>query len=209
MRKLLILFLLLIFAFTLTGCFKKPGPALKVEEEKSMTTLSGKKVLMIIASKDFRDEEYLKPREILEREGIEVKVASSSLEEAQGMFGTQVKPDISLDEVNVADFEAIIFVGGVGASEYWDNSTAHKIVKETVVQNKVLAAICLAPVTLAKAGVLSGKKATVWSSEKGELEENGAEVVDQDVVVDGKIITGSGPQAAQEFGKMIVRVLAE
>ena len=81
-------------------------------------------------------------------------------------------------------------------------------------KQKILAAICIAPAILAKAGVLEGKNATVWSSvlDKGPikiLEENGANYVEKDVVVDGNIITANGPQAASEFGRKIVEILKE
>ena len=76
-------------------------------------------------------------------------------------------------------------------------------------QDKLLAAICFAPVTLARAGVLDGKRATVWKSEKGQLTAAGAEYVAERVVTDGKLITGDGPTAAETFGKALVKALAE
>lgn len=208
MKRFLIISLLLILSLTISGCGKKTQPEGTVTP-KPMADLSNKKILMIVAKKDFRDEEYQKPREVLEREGAEVKIGSSSLEETEGMFGIKVKPDILLSEAKAEDFDAIIFVGGVGASEYWQDATAHKIALEAMAQNKVLAAICIAPVTLAQAGVLAGKNATVWSSEKTKLEEKGANYLEEDVVQDGKIITASGPKVAQEFGEKIAMVLAE
>ena len=77
-----------------------------------------------------------------------------------------------------------------------------------------MAAICIAPEILAKAGVLKEKKATVWSSSIDQgpvefLENEGAEHVEEPVVVDGKIITGNGPEAATEFGQKIVEVLRQ
>jgi len=88
------------------------------------------------------------------------------------------------------------------------------VARETISQNKVLASICISPVILAKAGVLKGKKATVWSSpmDRGPvkiLQNNGAIYEDKPVVVDGKIITGNGPGAAEEFGQAIIEVLTK
>ena len=170
-------------------------------------SLKGKKALMIIASQNFRDEELEKPREILRGKGIKVTIASSSLNIAKGMLGLRIKPDILIENAQVEDYDAIIFVGGTGATEYFNNSIAHQIVQKAYKQNKVLAAICIAPVTLANAGVLSGKKATVWKSERKTLEAKGAIFTGNSVEVDGKIITANGPQAAEQFGKAIVEAL--
>ncbi len=173
-----------------------------------MEKLTGKKVVMIIAEKNFRDEELLEPKKILEEEGASVTLSSTALRTATGMFGAKVTPDILVSEVKVDEYDAIIFVGGAGASQYWNDSTAYSIAGETVQKNKILCAICIAPVTLANAGVLSGKKTTVWESERAKLEAKGASYTRNPVEIAGKIITASGPQAAQEFGRAIVRALA-
>lgn len=173
----------------------------------TMSKLQGKKVLMIIANQNFRDEELLKPRDLFIKEGMEVVLASSSLETSRGMLGATVKPDILINNIKAEDFEAIIFVGGTGASEYWNNPIAHKIVKEAVSLNKLICAICIAPVTLANAGILDKKKATVFHSEVKAIKRKGAIYTGKAVEVDGNIITAEGPQAAEEFGKTIINLL--
>lgn len=165
------------------------------------------KIAMIIAKKDFRDEELLLPKSIFEDAGYKVVVFSVSLGKAQGMLGAVVNVEDTIDRIKSKDFEAVIFVGGVGASRYWDNQTAHDIAKDTLANNKVLGAICIAPVILANAGVLEGKRATVWSSERGRLETSGAKYTGASVEVDGNIVTGSGPQAAEEFAKAVLRLI--
>jgi len=174
---------------------------------EKMVELKEKKVLMIIAERNFRDEELLKPRKILEDGGVKVIVASTSLQQARGMLGATVKPDILLSSVKVQDYDVITFVGGSGASQYWNDPLAHSVAQEAVEKGKILCAICIAPVTLANAGVLSGKKATVFSSEISKLEAKGAIYTGKPVQVEGKIITGEGPQAAEEFGEAIVKAL--
>lgn len=168
------------------------------------STVWAQNAVMIIAKKDFRDEELLQPKEILEKEGIEVTIASSSLSKSRGMLGTIVKPDITLDEVEVDDYDIIIFVGGMGASQYFYDPKAHKIAQEAANKGKVLGAICIAPVILANAGVLKGKNATVWSSECGSLEAQGAHYTGKPVEIDGMVVTANGPKAAEEFGGAIV-----
>jgi len=174
--------------------------------------LTGKKIAIIIAYKDFRDEEYFIPKEVLENAGAEIKTASTKKGTAIGADGGEVEIDLLVSEINPADFDAIVFIGGPGALKYLDNEDSYQLAKETISQNKVLAAICISPVILAKAGVLEGKKATVWSSpmDRGPvkiLENNGAIYQDESVVVDEKIITGNGPAAAEEFGETIIGVL--
>lgn len=169
--------------------------------------LNGKKVLMVIASNQFRDEEYQKPREILEREGAKVTVASSSLQESTGMLGLKVTPDLLLKDAKMESFDAVIFVGGMGATEYWDNPDAHRIAKSSFDAGKPTTAICLAPMTLANAGLLKGKKATIWKDVVGDFKTKGVVYTGSPVEKDGTLITGSGPAAAEEFGRALVEAL--
>lgn len=168
-----------------------------------------KKVLMVIASNIFRDEEYFEPKKILNQAGIKVVTASSGLNEATGTLGAKVKPEVLLSEVKSADYDAVVFVGGAGSREYWNDKKAHAIAKETLAQGKTLAAICIAPVTLARAGVLKNKKATVFPEEKDALMDAGAKYISAPAVQDGNIITASGPGAAGEFGRLILKNLTQ
>lgn len=166
-----------------------------------------KNVLFIIANRNFRDEEFEKPYEILSKVA-KITIASSSLQEAIGMLGKKVKPNITIENVNVEQYDAIIFIGGSGAKEYFNNSIALKIARDANEKNKILGAICIAPIILARAGVLNYKNATVWDGEFiDELERNGAKYTGKDVEIDGNIITANGPNAAEKFGKEIERML--
>ena len=171
--------------------------------------IDGKRIVMIIASKNFRDEELKVPRAIFIKQGAKVVVACSSLKPARGMLGAVVKPDILLKSIDVRKFDAIVFVGGSGASEYWDDKTAHIIARQAVKYGKVLAAICIAPVILANAGILKGKLATVWASERRRIEAKGARYTAKSVQLHGKIVTANGPTAAKSFAEAIVRLLAK
>jgi protease I len=179
--------------------------------ETKMPEVKGKKAVMIIAFRDFRDAEYFVPKEILEKAGIEVKTASNKMGTAIGADGGDTNVDLLVSQIKVADFDAIIFVGGPGCLDALDNEDSYKVARETVSQNKVLAAICISPVILAKAGVLKGKRATVWNdfakTQAKILEKEGAIFEDKPVVVDGKIVTANGPKAAKEFGNTILELL--
>jgi len=202
--------MLAIIGVLFVGCKEKEGelqiPKEEVTEEKA---LAGKKIVMIIAPQNFRDEELIQPKSILAEKGAEVKVACTSLETAGGMLGAEVNPDMLISDIKPDQWDAIILVGGTGASRYWEDFSIHSMLNEAVKQNKIVGAICIAPVTLANAGILSGKKATVFSSGVQKLKDKGAECTGKDVERDGNIITASGPQAAKEFGNAIAQALIE
>lgn len=172
--------------------------------------LQGKSVLMIIASDDFRDEEYMQPRSILEEAGAEITVASSYTRKSTGMLGkVSVTPDVALEEVDTLRYDAVVFVGGSGADEYWDDATAHRMATTAYENGRVLGAICIAPITLARAGLLEGRRATVFSSEVENLKKSGAVYTGAAVERDGNLITADGPQSAEEFGRVLKEALAE
>ena len=171
-----------------------------------------KTTVMIVAFRNFRDPEYFVPKQILESAGVEVKTASNQMGTAIGAEGGRVKVDLLVSDIKPADFDAVIFIGGPGCLESLDNEDSYKAAKETVARSKTLASFCISPVILAKAGVLENKRATVWRSVVSRntvviLEENGAIYTPESVVVDGKIITADGPEAAKEFGEAIVESL--
>ncbi|HEX16254.1 MAG TPA: DJ-1/PfpI family protein [Deltaproteobacteria bacterium] len=167
------------------------------------------RILMIIAPEGFRDEELRVPKAFFEGRGFQVTIASATKGEARGMFGMRVKPDIELKEADVTRYDAVVFVGGVGAQRYFSNPEALRIAREAAQAGKVLGAICLAPGILARAGVLKGKRATVWASEGKTLKAMGAKYTGRPVEVDGLIVTANGPQAAEVFARQILELLAK
>jgi len=174
--------------------------------------LANKKIALVIAFRDFRDVEYFIPREILEEAGAQIITVSTQKGVAVGADGGEVEVNLAAPEVNVENFDAVAFIGGPGMGQNLENEDFQKIAKEAVKAEKVIGAICIAPALLAKAGVLTGKKATVWSSPLDKsaikmLKEGEAEYVPEDVVVDGKIITASGPQAAKQFAEKLIKAL--
>jgi protease I len=166
-----------------------------------------KKVLMVIAPDNFRDEEYREPRRILEEKGCAVTVASTHTRPSKGMLGLMVTPDTTLDRVKASDFDAVIFVGGYGAETYYADPRAHALAADTVSRGKPLGAICVAPTILANAGLLKGKNATVWESQSKALLAGGARYTARPVERDGSIITADGPTSAIPFGDEVARAL--
>jgi protease I len=125
---------------------------------------------------------------------------------ATGKVGTKVKVDITLDQVKVPDYDAIVFVGGPGSFDYHHDPKAHRIAQEAVREGKILAAICGAPPILGYAGVLKGKKATMFD-DTGDLSKCGATYTGKGVEIDGKIITATGPETAKAWGEAIIKTL--
>ncbi|KKQ68659.1 MAG: hypothetical protein A3F95_02070 [Candidatus Nealsonbacteria bacterium RIFCSPLOWO2_12_FULL_39_31] len=174
--------------------------------------LVNKSVAMVIAFRDFRDEEYFIPKRTLEEADAKIETFSDSLGQAMGMSGGEAEVDGLIENLNSKNYDAVLFIGGSGADDYIDNPACHKIVRETIEAGKTVGAICIAPAILAKARVLSGKKATVWSSALDKsmvklLKDCGAVYRSDPVIADRNIVTASGPDFAEEFALKIIEVI--
>lgn len=182
----------------------------KGQEEKEATEMNSKmakKAVLIIASRSFRDEELFETQKELEKANIDTVIASTKTGVIRGMLRGKAEAAMLINDIVVDDYDAIIFIGGSGAREYFDNSVALNIARQAARKKKVLAAISIAPSVLANAGVLDGLRATCFSTEKFKLKKGGAKYTGADVEQDGLIITGKGPRAANEFGKTIANAL--
>lgn len=183
-------------------------------QQNTNNKMKNKQVLFIIASRDFRDEEYFIPRDILEENGFQITVASDRRGVAIGVHGNDVSIDLEGKDIDISKFVAVIFVGGAGAIKYLDNNIFYQVARDTLTKDIFLAAICIAPLILANAGILNGKKATIWSSAEEKkpikiLKEKGAIYKEEGVVCDGNIITASGPDQATLFAQKILEVLGK
>lgn len=175
------------------------------------------KVVFIIAPEGFRDEELTIPLEILKKEGIEIDIASTIQGECTGANGTVVKSNKTLGEINVANYDGIVFIGGPGTILIRKEAFALSIAREANEQKKVLGAICWATTILAKSHTMKGRKATVWKGMDHEYGRSTQQVlemfevifVDEPVVIDYNIITADGTKSAEKFGKGLVKLLKE
>jgi len=177
-----------------------------------------KAVLFLAAG--FEEIEAASVADVLRRGGVEVVVAGlqeqagagagAGAGAVEGGHGIRVVPDTTVGEVEVEDFDAVVLPGGYPGYENLGNDRrVLDAVKSAVEQGKVVAAICGAPTVLAKAGVLKGKRATIFPGMEAWLTAAGAEVrpLSERVVVDGKIVTSQGPWTALEFGVKLVEIL--
>ncbi len=166
-----------------------------------------KQILMIIAPEQYRDEELTEPRDLFKTQGWHVETVSTQTGDANGMLGAVETISKTVEDVDGVQYDAVVVVGGGGSPEHlWDNETIHTIVNQVYKSGKTVAAICLSGAVLAKAGLLSGKKATVWNDDTAieALKTGGAQYTGEPVTADGRIITANGPEAATAFGKAVI-----
>lgn len=164
-------------------------------------------IVMVIAPSVFRDEEYDIPKRVLESRGATVTTASTAPGEAVGKLGMIAHPTMSVVDAASRTWDAVVFVGGAGASVFFDDSAAHDLARDALGHGSVLAAICVAPSTLARAGLLNGVRATAFPSQRADLEAHGARWTGESVTVDNTVITANGPEAAADFGQSIADML--
>ena len=164
------------------------------------------KALIILAHSGYQDIEYAGTREGLENAGNEIVIGAVDTGTCTGSLGGNEEATVALRDVKVTDYSHIAYIGGPGAVLLATDPDALKIANEAYRKEIPLGAICIAPTILAKAQGLEGKRATVWNGDGAQqevLETYGAEFTGEAVTIDGKIVTGNGPDAAIEFGKML------
>lgn len=168
------------------------------------------KLLLVIAPDRFRDEELFVPMRIFEEAGINCEIASTKTGECSGMLGGSANAVIAIEDADSEAFDGIVIIGGMGAQDYlWTHDGLNALVKKFYQSGKVLAAICLAPVVLARAGVLKGRQATVFKSPASlrEMKIGGADLVNMPVVADMNLITAEDPQYSGMFAELILEKL--
>lgn len=170
-------------------------------------------IAMLIAPEQFRDEELFVPKKAFEDAGYTVHVYSTRHGEAVGMLGGTFNVTEVFDEATPkpADADALIVVGGFGAVDHLvSNPAVHTLARTFAAAGKPTAAICISGMALAKAGVLNGRRATVWACD-ASLEcykEHGVNYEETPVVKDMNLITAEGPEAAQAFAETILAHLS-
>lgn len=170
------------------------------------------KKVLIIATNGFEQSELLGPRENLEKAGISTIVASPESGSIKGWdhtdWGKSVDVDMAVDEVDIADYDALLLPGGqMNPDILRMNDTVIEIVRGFDKADKPIAAICHAPWLLAEAGIVKGRTVTGWPSIRTDLRNAGATVVDEEAAVDGKIITSRNPDDIPAFSAALISML--
>ena len=172
--------------------------------------LDGKKVLMVIPHTQFRDEEFFEPKKILEDDGATVVVASTTARICRGMKGGSAQADIAIADAKADDYAAVVLCGGSSVPEFlWNDKKLQELVGAMSTAGKIVAAICLSTVVLAKAKLLAGREATVYFLPHAieELKNGGAKYVTKPLLIHNNIILAEGPPDSQSFGQAIRNAL--
>ena len=178
-----------------------------------MSDLSNAKVL-IIATDGFEQSELFGPRDALIDAGVSVTLASLGTDPIQGMKhdekGETITPDTTIAEVEVDDFDALLIPGGVANPDRLrTDEAAVDLVEDFYNAGKPVAAICHGPWLLIEADIVDGRTVTSWPSLRTDLENAGATVVDQQVVIDGNLITSRNPDDVPAFSEALLAALAK
>jgi len=159
--------------------------------------------IMVPLADGFEEIEALTVVDVLRRAGIDVDTVGVVGSSITGSHKIRVTTDKRLSDVNPDDYDGIVLPGGPAYSTLARTSQIENILKKLNSKGKLVAAICAAPSVLAKAGVLEGRRATIYPGMERELPYPR----DEKVVVDGNIITSQGPGTAMEFALKIVEIL--
>jgi len=170
--------------------------------------LSGKKVIILV-EQQFNDHEFWYPYYRLLEAGAAVTVVGSGTAlEYKGKDGTVAKQDLSADKINASDFDGIIIPGGFAPDFMRRHKAMINLVKTMSESKKTVAAICHAGWMLASAKILKGKKATSFFAIRDDMEHAGAIWIDEEVVIDGKLVTSRTPADLPSFMKAVLKSIA-
>ncbi len=168
--------------------------------------------VLIMATDGFEQSELFSPRDALKDAGMTVTLASIALDPIQGMLhadkGLTITPDTTIDEVDVEDYDALVLPGGLANPDALRlHPQAVAIVEAFFDADKIVAAICHAPWLLIEADVVDGRRVTSWPSLQTDLENAGGEYVDEEVVIDGNLITSRNPDDLPAFNAALIAAI--
>lgn len=172
------------------------------------------KRVLIIATDGFEQSELLEPRKALEAAGFKTTLASPTPGTIRGWhdgdWGKPVKVDKDIEDVSADDFDALLLPGGqMNPDILRMDDRVIELIEDFDSENKPIAAICHAPWLLIEADIVDGRTVTGWPSIHTDLENAGAEVVDQAVAIDGNLITSRKPEDIPAFSQALIDALEE
>jgi protease I len=170
--------------------------------------------VLIVATDGFEEGELFGPRRILQQRGAEVVLASLKRDPIQATIhddpGKTIRPDLTIDEVNADDFDALILPGGVrNPDQLRIHGDVIALIRTFAEQGKPVGAICHAPWLLVEADLVRDRTATSWPSIRTDLRNAGAFVVDEPAVTDGNIVTSRNPDDVEDFTNAIIDLIED
>lgn len=170
-----------------------------------------KPIVLIVAHDGYQPQEYAVSKKIIEEAGVPVLTVSDKTGIATAKDRSATHIDMVVGDIQVTQVAGIFMIGGPGALVHLDIQDVHRVYNEAMLHDIPYGGICISPRILAKAHVLVGKSATGWNGD-GDLQDiftsHNVTYVDEAVVVDGGVITASGPEATQAFGEAIVKYIS-
>ena len=164
--------------------------------------------ILIIATDGFEDSELLEPRKRLLEAGARITLAAPKTEQIRGEHGALMTPDEVLGDVAMENFDGLLIPGGVkNPDKLRMEEAAVKLVRDFADAGKPIGAICHGPWLLVEADVVDGLRATSWPSLRTDLRNAGAEVVDEEAVTDGNIVTSRKPADIPAFTDAFIRLM--
>ena len=173
------------------------------------------KHVLILATDGFEQSELMKPKENLEKNGVKTTVVSLESGSIKGWdkdsWGKSVSVDTTVADIDSIDeYDALLLPGGqMNPDVLRMDEDAVSLIQEFGEAGKPIAAICHAPWLLIEAGLVNGRTVTSWPSIRTDLENAGARVEDEEVVVDGNLITSRKPEDIPAFSKALIEKLGE
>ena len=171
-----------------------------------MEELKGKKIAILIAE-GFEDLEFFYPLLRFTEAGAEVITAGITRDEVRGKHGMEFTPEKIVGEISAEDFDCLIIPGGSAPKRLRESEKVLDLVKMSVGDGRVVAAICHGPQVLVSAGLVKGRKLTAYGSVKDEIVEAGGIFDYVEVQRDGNLITSRFPEDLPAFSKAIIKAL--
>lgn len=172
------------------------------------------KAIAILATDGFEQSELLQPLEALRNAGADVEVIAPAGKEIQGFnhftADRKVPVDRTLQDADASDYDALVLPGGAhNPDQLRVNEKALAFVRAFADTGKPIGAICHAPWILINAGLTAGRTLTSWPTIREDLKNAGANVVDQEVVVDSGLVTSRGPKDLPAFCSKLIEEIGE
>ena len=199
----------ILFIVAMAGMALGQPPRIPVEPAPAPAGAPGRAVLIYLPQQLFNEQEFEPALRRLSLAGIETRLVAADSGVAVSMSQLVVRLDLALRDVNVADYAGLVLIGGSGAAIYWDDTLLQARCREFANSGKIVAAIGIAPVTLARAGVIKGRKATAFRDRATAdwLKLAGAEFSFKGVVADRNVITAQSSEQARAFGQAVANAV--
>jgi protease I len=183
------------------------------QAQASQQSLKGKKVA-ILATDGFEQVELTEPRKALDAAGAQTLVVSPTTGSVKGWnftnWGDEVKVDVPLDQAKPDDFDALLLPGGVmNPDTLRMNEKAVDFARAFFDAGKPVASICHGPWMVIETGAAEGRRIASWPSLKTDLQNAGAEWIDEEVCVDGNLVTSRKPDDIPAFNREMLKLFAQ